>query len=432
MKKIRMAVLIALCLMAVGDVQPAFAQKRKTPVTPAEAGIFNESTYSAGLEKAKATGRPLMIDFFTTWCGPCRRLDETTWANKEVKAFLAERTIPIKIDAEKESALAEQFSVEAFPTVVFVSQDGKEIDRFVGYLSPTDFLSEARDILSGKDLVTRVEEKLAVDPDNPDLRRQYATALANADRPEEALREFLWCLDRGVDENPEFTSQMGDVAKALVNLGKTHPPALAALRQRRDQLAEVIAAGQGTRRQTNRYLIFNRALDEREQALGIFSQLKQLGDKGKAGRLKIGPSILGQLVRASQYTDAEPFQRDLTADFEEAIQRVETVAREMKDRKAKGEEFDKLRKEVGEVFGGLIEAGFDGFEISAGLGRTAEARKIADSIIKLDPTPERFVSLIARANKAGKIELAQILVEQARQTLSKDQFPKVESALAKR
>lgn len=71
-----------------------------------------------------------MVDFWATWCGPCRMLApviEELGEKYEGKALIG------KVDVDEEQGLAARFGVMSIPTVIFF-QNGKEIDRKVGVI----------------------------------------------------------------------------------------------------------------------------------------------------------------------------------------------------------------------------------------------------------------------------------------------------------
>ena len=86
---------------------------------------FRTLGFDAACAAARSESKVVMLDFFTTWCVPCKKLDEVTWKDGSVRAWLAKKTVALRIDAEAEKALAERFVVEAYPSLVFVQPDGK-------------------------------------------------------------------------------------------------------------------------------------------------------------------------------------------------------------------------------------------------------------------------------------------------------------------
>ena len=121
---------------------------------------FFDGGFKAACEKASETKRVVLIDFYTTWCLPCRKLDQTTWKEKAVLAWLKDRCVCLKVDAEKEEELAKRYKIASFPTTLLLKPDGSELDRLVGYRGPADFLSEAKDTLAWKDSITQAKENL--------------------------------------------------------------------------------------------------------------------------------------------------------------------------------------------------------------------------------------------------------------------------------
>lgn len=75
--------------------------------------------------------KPVLVDFFATWCGPCQMLSPIL---KEVKDSLGEDVSIIKIDVDKNQALATQYQVRGVPTMLLF-QKGQTLWRQSGVLS---------------------------------------------------------------------------------------------------------------------------------------------------------------------------------------------------------------------------------------------------------------------------------------------------------
>ena len=76
--------------------------------------------------------KPILIDFWATWCGPCMR-------QGSVVEELAQEGYSVgKVDVDQEPGLAQQFKIMSIPTLL-IFKDGKEVQRFIG-LTPKDNL----------------------------------------------------------------------------------------------------------------------------------------------------------------------------------------------------------------------------------------------------------------------------------------------------
>ncbi len=110
----------------------------------AGSGTMNESTqnvkhigakeFESEVEKAAS---PVVVDFYATWCGPCRilspQLDEESGAfTNRIKFF--------KVNIDESPSLAQRFQVEGIPNLVFF-KDGRVVDRLVGVPSSGELMA---------------------------------------------------------------------------------------------------------------------------------------------------------------------------------------------------------------------------------------------------------------------------------------------------
>ncbi|MFC6876997.1 thioredoxin [Flavobacterium myungsuense] len=80
--------------------------------------------------------KPVLIDFFATWCGPCKALAPIL---KQVKDSLGERITILKIDVDKNQQISNQYQVRGVPTMILF-QDGKQLWRQSGVLSKEEII----------------------------------------------------------------------------------------------------------------------------------------------------------------------------------------------------------------------------------------------------------------------------------------------------
>ncbi len=118
--------------------------------------------FAEALRKARAEKKPLMVDTYAVWCGPCKQLDRMTFADASVGAWARKNVVAVKVDAEKGEGrrIASRYSVRAFPTILFLDPSGNELDRITGVYGPADFTRTADAILAGRSSLSEAVAKL--------------------------------------------------------------------------------------------------------------------------------------------------------------------------------------------------------------------------------------------------------------------------------
>ena len=99
---------------------------------------------SENFKELTQSGKPLVIDFWATWCGPCKRLAPTI---EELATEYADRVNIGKCDVEEDDELAMQFQVSSIPTVVFINKQGEMFKRLVGLQSKATLVENIEQLL---------------------------------------------------------------------------------------------------------------------------------------------------------------------------------------------------------------------------------------------------------------------------------------------
>jgi thiol-disulfide isomerase/thioredoxin len=111
----------------------------------AEGMKFFEGTWKEVLAEAKAKNKPIFIDIYTTWCGPCKQMSKNIFPQDKVGEKFNTLFINYKIDAEKGEGidLAKKYGVDAYPTYLFVDANENLFYKSIGSMPEEKFLAEA-------------------------------------------------------------------------------------------------------------------------------------------------------------------------------------------------------------------------------------------------------------------------------------------------
>lgn len=156
---------VALIAVAAWITSPLWAEA----MTSTEGGIVFKPYSPADVQQAAAAHRPVMIDFSAEWCGPCRKMERTTFRDKRVVEE-AKQFVILKADLTHEGTpevkkMRQDFGIWGVPTLAFLGPDGREHTelRKVEYLTADELL----DLLEKAKGIATTNSTAAGMPDAP-------------------------------------------------------------------------------------------------------------------------------------------------------------------------------------------------------------------------------------------------------------------------
>lgn len=112
--------------------------------------LFFKGSWEEAMAKAKKENKPIFLDIYATWCGPCKMLSKYTFSDKEVAAYYNQNFINVSLDGEKGTGafLANQYRITGYPTLLFIKPNGQVKLKTTGYHNSKQFLKLGNQILS--------------------------------------------------------------------------------------------------------------------------------------------------------------------------------------------------------------------------------------------------------------------------------------------
>lgn len=110
---------------------------------------FRHISFEEAKAAAKAEKKLVFVDFYTSWCGPCKMMARDVFPQAKLGDYMNKTFVCVKYDAEKEEkTLVENCRVKAYPTFVVFDADGKEMGRLEGGNSADGFMADLETIVN--------------------------------------------------------------------------------------------------------------------------------------------------------------------------------------------------------------------------------------------------------------------------------------------
>lgn len=388
--------------------------------------LFRDVSLESALAAARSEKKIVMVDFFTTWCVPCKQLDATTWKDAKVLKWASEKVVAVKLDAEKERDLAKRFRIGAYPTILLLKPDGSEIDRIVGFKDADTFLSNASDALAGKDSVTRAKAKVDGHEQDPMVRQDYGRALVDAGRYADALEQYLWCFDHGEESLGYGGVRLSYLLSDIKRLGASYPAAIKALEERRDTAEANIDVDPTDFRSASDMSAINRELGTPKRILAVYDRVAKAGPIPAQFKIAVEREVLPLLVADKRYQAA----LDLVDDPNEHVRSTIASHQRLPDVPDASEEMKKaLAEALVMTRASAVTECATIYEALLGIGNRDAASKVAEQLIAFVPTGGTYATLIRSAARAGTDDVAKALGERGLASLAEPEKALLRAAI---
>jgi thiol-disulfide isomerase/thioredoxin len=396
----RLALTLLLVAASGGDAAIADDPPAAIPA------VFSSITLTDALAKSKQNNSVVVADFTAEWCAPCKMMERTVFPDARVEKWVKDHgAVMVRIDTDKEPALAREYGVTAWPTFIGF-KNGQMVDRRLGSMTTDQFLMWLELVDRAGKAAPGMETIVRPAPAPADAltfgdRLKAARGAMDSGLREKAQRDFLGLWSETVVRDAERSAPERMVlTDALQTLAERHAPAREAIAAERDRLEGVLKTDARAFEALDGWIHLNEALREESKTLAWYDRIRDDSDS-KATLTRMSGLVRGTLARADRWDDVVRVVADPMKTVEVTYSIMNRAAMpqhldESRRNQMREVHLRSFREEAAGMYAGLLMA-----------GRDEEAASLAAGVMKLDDTPTTRVMLVAKAVQKGQPRRAQ-------------------------
>lgn len=100
----------------------------------------------ASLQQARASGKPVLMEFTASWCVYCKRMEKTTFVDPQVVQTVQQNFVAVRVDADQNKAIVADLAIKGLPAILIVSPDLQIIERISGFQTPEALVPKLQNV----------------------------------------------------------------------------------------------------------------------------------------------------------------------------------------------------------------------------------------------------------------------------------------------
>jgi len=152
-----------------------------------------DNTFEAALKTAKEENKLIFIDCYTSWCGPCKKMEKEVFTKQNVGEFYNKNFINFKLDLEESFEgfkVRKKYKINSFPTLLFINSEGEIVKRGRGGRDANSFIDLGKKALKNTNILLPLRAKIKAGDRSAEVISKYLKIVPNSLDKDTLLNEY--------------------------------------------------------------------------------------------------------------------------------------------------------------------------------------------------------------------------------------------------